>query len=291
MGWVQGSTSLSIAYLVVAHRNGPQLRRLLSAIDHPEHAYVLHVDRRADAPVHDAARAFAEAGRNVRVLPSRKIIWGGSSLLEVQLAGIEAALRTNLNWQYLINLSGQCYPLVSQDALSRALDAGGQGRNYMERLDYVNCSPPIRPRTRRWHVEVGDSVVRVPLLRRGLPTAFRVFWGSNFMTLSRAFCEHLFSGDEAVARCRRYFQFVRMPEEFFFQTALMNSRFDATLVADNKRKIIWTGGPHPRTLTMSDLPALLTSGAWFARKLDDAVDPDVLDALDRHRLAAQAAAV
>jgi hypothetical protein len=281
---------LSIAYLVVAHRNGPQLRRLLSAIDHPDHAYVLHVDRRADASVHDAARAFAEPRRDVRVLASRKIIWGGSSLLEVQLAGIEAALGANPDWQYLINLSGQCYPLVSQAALMRAMEAGGTGRNYMEMLDYAACSPPIRPRARRWHLEVGDCVFRVPLLRRGLPTAFRVFWGSNFTTLSRAFCEHLFSGDQSVARCRRYFEFVRLPEEFFFQTALVNSRFAATLVNDNKRKIIWTGGPHPRTLTMSDLPALLTSGAWFARKFDDAVDPDVLDALDRHRLAAHAVA-
>jgi hypothetical protein len=41
-------------------------------------------------------------------------------------------------------------------------------------------------------VELGESVVRVPLLRRKPVTAFRVFWGSNFMTLSRAFCEHLF---------------------------------------------------------------------------------------------------
>jgi hypothetical protein len=81
-----------------------------------------------------------------------------------------------------------------------------------------------------------------------------------------------------------------MPEEFFFQTALMDSRFESTLVADNKRKIIWDGGPHPRTLTTADLPALLTSGAWFARKFDDAVDPDLLDAIDRHRLAAHAVA-
>jgi len=281
---------LKIAYLVVAHRNGPQLGRLLSAIDHPDHTYVVHVDQRADASVHDAARTFAAARRNVHVLPSRKIIWAGPSLLEVQLAGIEAALRSSADWQYLINLSGQCYPLLSQEALGDALDANGSERNYMEMLDYANCSPPIRPRTQRWHVELGESVVRVPLLRRKPVTAFRVFWGSNFMTLSRAFCEHLFSGDPSVARCRRYFQFVRMPEEFFFQTALMNSRFEDTLVPDNQRKIIWNGGPHPRTLTTADLPALLTSGAWFARKFDDAVDPDVLDAIDHHRLAAHAVA-
>lgn len=281
---------VKIAYLVLAHRNGPQLRRLLSAIDQSDQTYVVHVDRRADGSVHEAARAFANGRGTVHVLPSRKVIWAGPSLLDAQLAGIEAALRADADWDYLINLSGQCYPLVSHEALMRGLDAGGPGRNYMEMLDYARCSPPIRPRTQRWHMEIGDSVVRVPLLRRRSATGFRVFWGSNFMTLSRAYCEHLFSDDASVERCRRYFRFVRMPEEFFFQTSLANSRFSATLVNDNKRKIIWDGGPHPRTLTLSDLPVLLTSGAWFARKFDDAVDPDVLDAIDRHRLAAHAAA-
>ena len=70
----------------------------------------------------------------------------------------------------------------------------------------------------------------------------------------------------------------------------MNTAFASTLVRDHKRKIIWTGGPHPRTLTMSDLPALLESGAFFARKFDDGVDAAVLHAIDQACLNPRAAA-
>ena len=224
-------------------------------------------------------------------MPGRKVVWAGKSLHRMQLAGIETALRVDDGWQQFINLSGQCYPLLSQDRISGALAAGGMGRNYVEVLDYAKCSPPIRPRTRHWHLELGSRVVRVPWLRRKRPTDLRLFWGSNFVMLSRAFCSYLLHDDTA-ARCERYLRFVRMPDEFFFQTALMNSPFRDTLVPDHKRTIIWDGGPHPRTLTMSDLPVLLAGNrpSFFARKFDDAVDADVLDAIDRQRLTSRAAA-
>jgi hypothetical protein len=280
---------MRIAYLVAAHRNATQLRRLLGAIDHPEHVYVIHVDRRAERAVHEAAQLFAKGRRNVHVMPGRKIIWAGESLLRIQLAAIDVALRIDDGWHQFVNLSGQCYPLLSQDAISRTLDAGGAGRNYVEVLDYAACSPAIRPRTRYWYLELGDGVVRVPWLRRRPPTDLRVFWGSNFVMLSRAFCAYLFR-ERLPARCHDYLRFVRMPEEFFFQTALMNSPFRNTHVQDHRRTIIWDGGPHPRTFTLADLPTLLTSQAFFARKFDDTLDAAVLDAIDRERLIPRAAA-
>ena len=281
---------MRIAYLIAAHKNASQLRRLLAAIDSPEHVYVVHVDRRADRAVHEVARAFASGRRNVHVMPGRKVIWAGESMLRMQLAGIDSALRADDGWQQFVNLSGQCYPLLPQESIARQLDAAGAGRNYAEVLDYAQCSPPIRPRTRYWYLELGSGVVRVPWLRRGPAEDFKVYWGSNFFMLSRAFCAYLFR-EPFCSRCHDYFRFVRMPEEFFVQTVLMNSPFRDTHVADHKRTIIWDGGPHPRTLTMADLPVLLAPdrGSFFARKFDDAVDTAVLDAIDRQRLTPRAA--
>lgn len=222
-------------------------------------------------------------------MPSRKIIWGGESLLRVQLAAIDVALSADATWQQFVILSGQCYPLLPQAAISRALDAGGVGRNYVEVQDYAKSSPAIRPRTRYWHVEFNGSLLRVPFFRRPAPS-HQLHWGSNFVMLSRGFCDYIFH-DPLSARCQDYFTYIKIPDEFFFQTVLMNSPFQSTLVRDHKRLIIWDGGsPHPRTLTRADLPALLSSGAFFARKFDDAADAAVLDAIDRQRLAPRAAA-
>jgi hypothetical protein len=39
---------------------------------------------------------------------------------------------------------------------------------------------------------------------------------------------------------------------------------------------------HPKTLGVADLPAMLASGAHWARKFNPGADPEVLDILDRH---------
>lgn len=40
-------------------------------------------------------------------------------------------------------------------------------------------------------------------------------------------------------------------------------------------------GPHPKTLTMEDLPSLQSSSKLFARKFDAEMDGAILDELDR----------
>jgi hypothetical protein len=79
-----------------------------------------------------------------------------------------------------------------------------------------------------------------------------------------------------------HFRTMAAPEEVFFQTVLVNSgkfRF----VPDAKYYIDWTGSRnnHSKTLDMTDLPSILSSGAHWARKFDINFDSTILDALDR----------
>jgi hypothetical protein len=78
----------------------------------------------------------------------------------------------------------------------------------------------------------------------------------------------------------RYFEHAYLPDELFFQTLLGESAHAASIVDDNLRYVDWSTTPAPKILTMDDLPALLASEKLFARKFDETVDADVLDALD-----------
>jgi hypothetical protein len=63
----------------------------------------------------------------------------------------------------------------------------------------------------------------------------------------------------------RYFRRRPIPEESLFHTILCKS--DLHICNDNKRYMDWTeGGWHPKWLTVSDLPKIIASGAFFARK-------------------------
>jgi hypothetical protein len=58
---------------------------------------------------------------------------------------------------------------------------------------------------------------------------------------------------------------------------LLGRRHEGRIAAD-KRYIDWSaGGNNPKLLRREDAPAVLASGAWFARKLDMAVDDFFLD--------------
>ena len=80
----------------------------------------------------------------------------------------------------------------------------------------------------------------------------------------------------------RFFEHVFVPDELFFQTIIMNSALRDTVVNDNLRYVDWTREPAPAVSTRDDLTALLELGQLFARKFDETVDREVLDALDRH---------
>jgi hypothetical protein len=84
----------------------------------------------------------------------------------------------------------------------------------------------------------------------------------------------------------RFFKYVDVPDEIFFQTVLLNSPYRDIIVNDNLRHIDWkdpTAG-SPAVLTRSDFPALAESPKLFARKFDVRVDAGILDMIDERLL-------
>jgi hypothetical protein len=281
---------MNIAYAIFAHRDGPQLARLLSRVYAAENLYYVHVDaRRPD--VRRAAEEFASKtpSRNVHLLPSRRIVWGGWSLARAQLAAMRSALGDERHWDYFINLSGQDYPLRTQQTIRASLAQSPPGSNFMEVLDFERARPTIAPRVQYCHIEIGSRLLRLRLPRRPLK-GIKLYWGSNFGVFSRAFCRHLLDSPLA-ARCRRYLRLAKLPEEFLFQTVLMNSpEFAGTLVPRHQRLISWheKDNPHPKVFTITDIDALMRADAWFARKFDLRIDEQVIDDIDRRLLKAPA---
>jgi hypothetical protein len=75
----------------------------------------------------------------------------------------------------------------------------------------------------------------------------------------------------------RYYHNRRIPEESIFHTVLCNQA-DLRISKDHKRYEDWTGGcAHPKWLDISDLPSIVRSETYFARKFRD---QEVLDAID-----------
>jgi hypothetical protein len=105
----------------------------------------------------------------------------------------------------------------------------------------------------------------------------QVQWhGEYWVMLNREFCKWL-AGSKAVDEYRRALMHVKIPDEFFFQSLIMQSPFSETVKPDPMRYIRFERrARHPSTLTAGDLASILESPAFFARKFDERIDDNVL---------------
>lgn len=273
---------MNIAYVISAYKLPGQVARLVRRLAAPGTSFVVHVDRNSPRHVAAAMEAGVRDLRDVRFLPRHRCYWGGFGHVRASLKGVEDLLARRVDFDYVVLLTGQDYPLRRADEIAAALEAAAG-------MSFMSSWPLPRPgwdgrdgldRVERWHyVGPGGLHISVPR-RRALDIPVR--GGSPYWCLARPAVEHVQATVRARPEIVRFFEHAYIPDELFFQTVLGASPYTASIVDDNLRYIDWSATPAPKILTMDDLPALLASGKLFARKFDETVDAEVLDALDAH---------
>jgi len=109
----------------------------------------------------------------------------------------------------------------------------------------------------------------------------KLFGGSAYWCLARDCIEYINEYLQRDDSAIKFWKYVRIPDEAFFQTILLNSHLKEQLVNDNFRYIDWVSAPHPEILGKQNFEQFINSNKLFARKFDVTVDPDVLDMIDR----------
>ena len=140
-------------------------------------------------------------------------------------------------------------------------------------LDRMGAPWRINP---SYGLMIGTKQVTTPFGRD-----FRCFAGSHWHTLNRRCIDALKAFVVARPDIVAYFRAALQPEEAFVQTVLANTP-GLRLANDNLRHIDMRGSRHgrPRIFTEADLPELLSSGKFFARKFGGDADP-LFDRIDR----------
>lgn len=299
-----------IAYCIGAYVRPGQTRRLVRRLQHddPTGQIVLHLDQRqAHFDVADLM------GPRLTLVPERPVHWGGFDQVQLLLDMVRMATE-QLHCSYAVLISAQDYPLANVGDLERELarfdvwadiqplvrdgvvlspekmrrysyqwwclsDAGrllfALDRRVVARIPGVHWSTTVPPLPRLVHFRQRDQlwwgVRRLGAL--GMP----IYTGSSWMSLSaRAVATVL----AAPRRVMSFFRHVPIADEAFFQTILANAD-GLTYTPGNGRFIRWDEGREsPDILTAGDWPALVGSGAHFARKFDEEVDATILDQLD-----------
>lgn len=279
-------------YLILAHRDLEQLRALIARLlrDDPGDAVILHFDARSAVTDDELAR-FADAfdGR-VTLVRRVPIWWGHPSICEAELALLEAASAHAFDHAHL--LSGQDWPIRTREKIVASVAAG---------VSYVSFEGDMAHRMNNHHFDTRWSAPTLPPTaalyhgKRMLNKASRGYdalltklgrartcpvgpeWkkGWQWWSLAPDAVAYVMPRLRALIRSGRL-RWTVCSDEHVIQTLLFHSPFAGTL-QPYRRLVLWDGGDSPRTLERTDLPAIRSSDAWFARKFDRSRDPFFLD--------------
>ena len=272
-----------IAYFLLVHRYPEQFKRLFNAIYAPGNQYVVHIDKSSGTGLAQDISEFLAPYQGVEILQPKDALWGGYSLVDAELRGMARLLEMNGTWTHYINLSGQDFPLKSQNYI-RQFFAANPGRQFIRALDQRLQRPDTLNRIDQYFVEENDRMTATSSGRPYLSGA-TPFIGTQWKAVTRSFCEFV-CHDPRAERFKAFYRNSFIADEAFFQSVMMNSGDQGIVMNDDLRMIDWVADGdiklRPRTYGVQDIDQLRASPDLFARKFDVEDDERIFTLLERH---------
>lgn len=284
------------AYLILAHKNFGQLRKLIELLDHPCNDIFVHVDAKA---INFNPEMFKEVCNHsmLMIIPDRiNVNWGGVSIMRAELALLRAAT-SHAKYDYYHLLSGMDLPIKSQEDIHRFFD-NHKGKEFINIWEFKKSN---LSRFKYYTVfPEGESKFRTRIINhifKGLQMAighrinkdidFRI--GSQWFSITDDLARYVLSKEGWL---EKVFQHTSTCDEIFLPTLVCNSPFYDMLFfpksvksqkevnLSNLRFIDWTRGEsvrHPWTFRAYDFDLLSNVDHFWARKFDENIDGEIID--------------
>ena len=308
-----------INYIILAHKEPEQVRRLVERLYGPQTFFYIHIDRNVDSTPFESLLSTQE---RVYFLPKEKRVdssWGRPGIVEAALNGIFEVVKDN-RFGYTVLASGQCYPIKSNAYIHSFLKEN-YGYNFIEgfplpdprwpashkRLrhytffmstkkdDFVTV-PPFSDLTWKAFFEphtlrkYGKVILRQPLQslalfkKRRFRKYLKAYGGMMWWALPLETLKFIRRFVLENPGYLKYHLHTLIPDEIFFQTIVHNYFGN---VYPPVTYVSWPTGcsaSSPEILTTDHLHILKEKSELFARKFDGNVDSRVLDLIDTELL-------
>lgn len=289
-----------IAYIISAYKDAPHLARLVDALNKDADFYI-HIDLKSDI------KPFEEAlGDKVTFVSRHWVSWGGWEQVEYQKELLGAVISSGVAYDRVVCLSGQDYPLWSNEEIHRYFGENKE-REFIMGVDLTHCQNRLQSskitnyhffRDLKWKSSwlKNKFIVASRLLMKWLPFRKRpvthignkevdVYFGSDYWAITlpcaRYVYEKLCSEKEMIC----YFKTSFVPSELCIQTIVFNSSFARQaflhegdfpgLTALTPLHYI-SYGKSIKILTAEDLPTLQRVNKMFCRKVVSNVSDELV---------------
>jgi hypothetical protein len=307
---------MRVAYIILAHKYPEQLIRLIHKLNSKENTFLIHIDKNTSPEIYQLIKQELKAFPNVHFLNRYKTYWGSFQLVQATLEGIKTIFSKNIDCDYVSFLSGQDYPIKSNQYIESFLTKH-HGKEFLQYSPIYsstanNQSFSINPdRIENWFINscilrldpfeipnwaglktrilvtltYGLTVIKVLPKRRRFPAGFQPFGGSAFWSITKECANYIKEFVEQNLNFLNFFRFAGIIDEIFFHTIILNSPYKENVINDDLRYIVWSGEAfkvsHPDVLNKGDFEKLMASPDLFARKFDATIDAEILDLIDQ----------
>jgi hypothetical protein len=270
------------ALLILAHDNPAQLELLLKSLRHSRLDPFLHLDIKSTASF-EGARHMA-----IKSLQRHNIQWGGYRMVQATLDLLRSAHSYGAYDTFTL-LSGRDYPVVPTSEIVAWLD-----RVENSRIDHWHSEDPSwHSRWNRyffhdwswpWNRIANATSRRLATVLPDRSWPIKPYFGSQWWTLVQHDVRLIFDFIERRQDVIDFMKYVHIPDECFFQTILCNHPEATNLSRKKRRYIDWSEErAHPKILTEKDIPKVLDSDSFLARKLDIREFPKAVCRLEDRR--------
>jgi hypothetical protein len=280
------------SYVVLTHTAPRRIYRLVDRL-RPYPTY-LHVD--GGTPDAVASEILGIVGGNVHALPRYRTPWGSWGLMQATLAGLREASRAGAS--HVVILTGTDYLLRPADEVHAYLqreEPASWVRHARIPVEWLG-GDGAESRVSRWNRPVLGHRLQLPIRRRP-PQGILPYYGQAQCVLSGRLAMSIVDRVNEDPRVARFFRRTWIPDELLLPSLAMASPFRDEVRDDNLWFSRWTGGAHPQALGIDDFDELAAASEQggsqggqspvklFARKFPADGPTDILDRLDRERLA------
>ncbi|KAM5304010.1 beta-1,3-galactosyl-O-glycosyl-glycoprotein beta-1,6-N-acetylglucosaminyltransferase 7-like [Glossophaga mutica] len=291
--------NFSLAYVMTVHKELAMFVRLLRAIYAPQNVYCVHMDERAPKKYKSAVQTLVSCFENVFISSKRgKGAPPGFVRLQADLNCMEDLVHSRFQWNYVLNLCGQDFPIKTNKEIIHYIRSKWNGKNITP-----GVIQPAKTKSTTSQSQPGStpeaSVYVSP--NKGFeeepPHNLTIYFGSAYYVLTREFVQFVLT-DARAKDMLQWSKALQSPERHYWVTlnrledapgATPNAGWEGNVRATKRRSE--EGDAHDGCKGHSDqdscvygpadLPRLALSPSLFASKFESSTEPLVVACLER----------
>ena len=287
------------AYLIMAHKEPYNLRKLLELLDHENNDIFIHIDIKSSI-LHKEEIINWCAKSKIYFVQQTNVQWAAYSGIKCEIILLEEAVKGNYDYYHL--LSGQDLPLVSQKNIHRFFEEN-KGKEFVSLYASEDIEWRIQALYERvcyWHLKeleerfsgrfmkkvIGDfsriwlKLQKILHIKRNIKIEDVVF-GKNWFSISNDFAHYVLENKKQI---EKVFKYTASGDEMFLQYLLVQSPYKNNNYVSDKdssmRYVDWTRSinkANPHIWVADEFEELIQCGYLFARKFDSDVDKKIID--------------